>query len=115
MGCGCAGVERAALTIAAAGDGAKILGPQGKDAVVCYGALTLQDVLARLADRLVEANQAAQDNPDVRAALDGAGDQQDDGTASESGSEGARAGHGRAQSGAEEAPHRSHEPGHARR
>ena len=37
-----------------------------------HGALTLQDVLARLADRLVEANQAAQDNPDVRAALDGA-------------------------------------------
>ena len=44
MGCGCAGVERAALTIAAAGGGAKILGPQGKgDAVLCYGAaLTLQ-------------------------------------------------------------------------
>ena len=37
-----------------------------------HGALTLQDVLARLADRLIEANQAAQDNPDVRAALDGA-------------------------------------------
>ena len=37
-----------------------------------HGALTLQDVLARLADRLVEVNQAAQDNPDVRAALDGA-------------------------------------------
>ena len=37
-----------------------------------HGALTLQDVLARLADRLVEANQAAQDNPDVRAALDSA-------------------------------------------
>ena len=35
-----------------------------------HGALTLQDVLARLADRLVEANQG--DNPDVRAALDGA-------------------------------------------
>ena len=43
MGCGCAGVERAALTIAAAGAGAKILGPQGGDAVMCYGAaLTLQ-------------------------------------------------------------------------
>ena len=28
-----------------------------------HGALTLQDVLARLADRLIEANQAAQDNP----------------------------------------------------
>ena len=43
MGCGCAGVERAALTIAAAGAGAKILGPQGWDAVVCAGAaLTLQ-------------------------------------------------------------------------
>ena len=43
MGCGCAGVERAALTIAAAGAGAKILGPQGGDAVVCKGAaLTLQ-------------------------------------------------------------------------
>ena len=43
MGCGCAGVERAALTIAAAGGGAKILGPQGKNAVVCSGAaLTLQ-------------------------------------------------------------------------
>ena len=43
MGCGCAGVERAALTIAAAGDGAKILGPQRKDAVGCSGAaLTLQ-------------------------------------------------------------------------
>jgi len=35
-----------------------------------HGALTLQDVLARLADRLVESNQV--DNPDVRAALDGA-------------------------------------------
>ena len=35
-----------------------------------HGALTLQDVLARLADRLVESNQG--DNPDVRAALDGA-------------------------------------------
>ena len=46
MGCGCAGVERAALTIAAAGGGAKILGPQGEDAVMCYGgaALTLQGV-----------------------------------------------------------------------
>ena len=45
MGCGCAGVERAALTIAAAGGGAKILGPQGKDAVECDGAaLTLQGV-----------------------------------------------------------------------
>ena len=43
MGCGCAGVERAALTIAAAGGGAKILGPQGEDAVVCCGAaLVLQ-------------------------------------------------------------------------
>ena len=43
MGCGCAGVERAALTIAAAGAGAKILGPQGEDAVECRGAaLTLQ-------------------------------------------------------------------------
>ncbi len=43
MGCGCAGVERAALTIAAAGAGAKILAPQGKDAVRCSGAaLTLQ-------------------------------------------------------------------------
>eukprot|EP01043_Picozoa_sp_COSAG02_P032527 COSAG02_NODE_2176_length_9589_cov_4.787671_7_plen_161_part_00 len=43
MGCGCAGVERAALTIAAAGAGAKILGPQGRDAVMCSGtALTLQ-------------------------------------------------------------------------
>eukprot|EP01045_Picozoa_sp_COSAG04_P052303 COSAG04_NODE_22219_length_358_cov_1.837838_1_plen_48_part_01 len=43
MGCGCAGVERAALTIAAAGGGAKILGPQGKSAVWCGGAaLTLQ-------------------------------------------------------------------------
>ena len=43
MGCGCAGVERAALTIAAAGGGAKILGPQGENAVVCVGAaLTLQ-------------------------------------------------------------------------
>ena len=43
MGCGCAGVERAALTIAAAGAGAKILGPQGNNAVVCSGAaLTLQ-------------------------------------------------------------------------
>ena len=43
MGCGCAGVERAALTIAAAGGGAKILGPQGKTALVCSGAaLTLQ-------------------------------------------------------------------------
>ena len=43
MGCGCAGVERAALTIAAAGAGAKILGPQGGDAVRCEGAaLTLQ-------------------------------------------------------------------------
>ena len=43
MGCGCAGVERAALTIAAAGGGAKILGPQGTHAVVCKGAaLTLQ-------------------------------------------------------------------------
>ena len=35
-----------------------------------HGALTLQDVLARLADRLLESNQA--DNPDLRAALDGA-------------------------------------------
>ena len=44
MGCGCAGVERAALTIAAAGGGAKILGPQGGEyAVGCSGAaLTLQ-------------------------------------------------------------------------
>ena len=43
MGCGCAGVERAALTIAAAGGGAKILGPQGKSAVRCArAALTLQ-------------------------------------------------------------------------
>ncbi len=43
MGCGCAGVERAALTIAAAGGGAKILGPRGGEAVVCAGAaLTLQ-------------------------------------------------------------------------
>ena len=43
MGCGCAGVERAALTIAAAGGGAKILGPQGVSAVLCSGAaLTLQ-------------------------------------------------------------------------
>ena len=43
MGCGCAGVERAALTIAAAGGGAKILGPQRKAAVECRGAaLTLQ-------------------------------------------------------------------------
>ena len=43
MGCGCAGVERAALTIAAAGGGAKILGPQGGMAVGCDGAaLTLQ-------------------------------------------------------------------------
>ena len=43
MGCGCAGVERAALTIAAAGAGAKILGPQGQAAVQCHGAaLTLQ-------------------------------------------------------------------------
>ena len=45
MGCGCAGVERAALTIAAAGGGAKILAPQGKSAVVCHGAaLVLQGV-----------------------------------------------------------------------
>eukprot|EP01045_Picozoa_sp_COSAG04_P008622 COSAG04_NODE_481_length_13663_cov_9.055662_13_plen_120_part_01 len=43
MGCGCAGVERAALTIAAAGGGAKILGPHGQSAVQCRGAaLTLQ-------------------------------------------------------------------------
>ena len=43
MGCGCAGVERAALTIAAAGGGAKILGPQGDHAVRCAGAaLVLQ-------------------------------------------------------------------------
>ena len=35
-----------------------------------HGALTLQDVLTRLADRLLESNQA--DNPDLRAALDGA-------------------------------------------
>ena len=43
MGCGCAGVERAALTIAAAGGGAKILGPQGNHAMGCHGAaLTLQ-------------------------------------------------------------------------
>ena len=43
VGCGCAVVERAALTIAAAGAGAKILAPQGKTAVVCSGAaLTLQ-------------------------------------------------------------------------
>ena len=43
MGCGCAGVERAALTIAAAGGGAKILGPERNYAVLCYGAaLTLQ-------------------------------------------------------------------------
>ena len=36
-------MERAALTIAAAGGGAKILGPQGGDAVWCAGAaLTLQ-------------------------------------------------------------------------
>ena len=43
MGCGCAGVERAALTIAAAGGGAKIVGPHGEGAVYCAGAaLTLQ-------------------------------------------------------------------------
>ena len=44
MGCGYAGVERAALTIAAAGAGAKILAPQGgHHAVTCHGAaLTLQ-------------------------------------------------------------------------
>ena len=43
MGCGCAGVERAALTIAAAGGGAKIVGPKGGNAVECRGvALTLQ-------------------------------------------------------------------------
>ena len=43
MGCGCAGVKRAALTIAAAGGGAKILGPQYGNAVYCAGAaLTLQ-------------------------------------------------------------------------
>ena len=46
VGCGCAGVERAALTIAAAGGGAKIAGPQGEDAVVCSGAaLTLQGLV----------------------------------------------------------------------
>ena len=42
-----------------------------------HGALTLQDVLARLADRMMEANQRAQESSDeaslnVRAALDGA-------------------------------------------
>ena len=43
MGCGCAGVERAALTIAAAGGGAKIVGARGKSVVDCRGAaLTLQ-------------------------------------------------------------------------
>eukprot|EP01045_Picozoa_sp_COSAG04_P003374 COSAG04_NODE_137_length_23739_cov_18.665764_2_plen_173_part_00 len=46
MGCGCAGVERAALTIAAAGGGAKILGPQGEDAVLCYGAAVVLQGLA---------------------------------------------------------------------
>ena len=46
MGCGCAGVERAALTIAAAGGGAKILGPQGGDAVMCSGAALVLQGLA---------------------------------------------------------------------
>ena len=46
MGCGCAGVERAALTITAAGAGAKILGPQGKDAVRCAGAALVLQGLA---------------------------------------------------------------------
>ena len=46
MGCGCAGVERAALTIAAAGAGAKILGPQGDHAVFCYGAALVLQGLA---------------------------------------------------------------------
>ena len=46
VGCGCAGVERAALTIAAVGSGAKILGPQGEDAVVCYGAALVLQGLA---------------------------------------------------------------------
>ena len=42
-GCGCAGVERAALTIAAAGGGAKIRALEGETAVECSGAaLTLQ-------------------------------------------------------------------------
>ena len=45
MGCGCAGVERAALTIAAAGGGAKILA-QGKDAVMCGGAALVLQGLA---------------------------------------------------------------------
>ena len=43
MGCGCAGVERAALTIAAAGGGAKILGPQRNYAVECSGDAVLCD------------------------------------------------------------------------
>ena len=46
MGCGCAGVERAALTIAAAGAGAKILGPQGEYVVWCYGAALVMQGLA---------------------------------------------------------------------
>ena len=46
MGCGCAGVERAALTIAAAGAGAKILGPQGGNAVRCAGAALVLQGLA---------------------------------------------------------------------
>ena len=46
MGCGCAGVERAALTIAAAGAGAKILGPQGEIAVLCSGAALVLQGLA---------------------------------------------------------------------
>jgi len=46
VGCGCAGVERAALTIAAAGAGAKILGPQHGSAVRCDGAALVLQGLA---------------------------------------------------------------------
>ena len=59
MGCGCAGVERAALTIAAAGGGAKILGPQRNHAVRCDGAaLTLQGLAVEAGGEDYEAISA---------------------------------------------------------
>ena len=69
MGCGCAGVERAALTIAAAGGGAKILGPQGEHVVFCSGAaLVLQGLAIECPS---EYSSAVQCDENGRAELSG--------------------------------------------
>ena len=68
MGCGCAGVERAALTIAAAGAGAKILAPQGGTAVTCRGAAL---VLQGLAVECRSADSAVKCGSQGRAELSG--------------------------------------------